>query len=35
MMIGSQAQENVGLMQRLVREGHEIGNTHLHSSRYQ
>ncbi|WP_263351424.1 glycosyltransferase [Acidicapsa acidisoli] len=26
MLIGSEAQENVGLMQRLVREGHEIGN---------
>ncbi len=26
MLIGSQAQENVGLMQRIVREGHEIGN---------
>jgi cellulose synthase/poly-beta-1,6-N-acetylglucosamine synthase-like glycosyltransferase/peptidoglycan/xylan/chitin deacetylase (PgdA/CDA1 family)/spore germination protein YaaH len=31
MLIGSQAQENVGLMQRLVREGHEIGNhTYTH-----
>ncbi len=26
MLIGSQAQENVGIMQRMVREGHEIGN---------
>ncbi len=26
MMIGAQAQENIGLMQRVVREGHEIGN---------
>jgi cellulose synthase/poly-beta-1,6-N-acetylglucosamine synthase-like glycosyltransferase/peptidoglycan/xylan/chitin deacetylase (PgdA/CDA1 family)/spore germination protein YaaH len=26
MMIGSEAQENVSLMQRVVREGHEIGN---------
>ena len=26
MMIGEEAQENVGLMQRVVREGHEIGN---------
>ena len=26
MLIGSQAQENVGVMQRMVREGHEIGN---------
>jgi peptidoglycan-N-acetylglucosamine deacetylase len=31
MLIGSEAQENVGLMQRLVREGHEIGNhTYTH-----
>jgi cellulose synthase/poly-beta-1,6-N-acetylglucosamine synthase-like glycosyltransferase/peptidoglycan/xylan/chitin deacetylase (PgdA/CDA1 family) len=31
MLIGSQAQENVGLMQRIVREGHEIGNhTYTH-----
>jgi cellulose synthase/poly-beta-1,6-N-acetylglucosamine synthase-like glycosyltransferase/peptidoglycan/xylan/chitin deacetylase (PgdA/CDA1 family)/spore germination protein YaaH len=31
MMIGSEAQENVGLMQRVVREGHEIGNhTYTH-----
>jgi cellulose synthase/poly-beta-1,6-N-acetylglucosamine synthase-like glycosyltransferase/peptidoglycan/xylan/chitin deacetylase (PgdA/CDA1 family) len=26
MMIGAEAQENVGLMQRVAREGHEIGN---------
>ena len=26
MMIGAEAQENIGLMQRVVREGHEIGN---------
>jgi len=25
-LIGSEAQENIGLMKRLVREGHEIGN---------
>ena len=31
MMIGEEAQENVGLMQRVVREGHEIGNhTYTH-----
>jgi hypothetical protein len=31
MEIGSEAQENVGLMQRVVREGHEIGNhTYTH-----
>jgi cellulose synthase/poly-beta-1,6-N-acetylglucosamine synthase-like glycosyltransferase/peptidoglycan/xylan/chitin deacetylase (PgdA/CDA1 family)/spore germination protein YaaH len=31
MMIGDEAQENVGLMQRVVREGHEIGNhTYTH-----
>jgi cellulose synthase/poly-beta-1,6-N-acetylglucosamine synthase-like glycosyltransferase/peptidoglycan/xylan/chitin deacetylase (PgdA/CDA1 family)/spore germination protein YaaH len=31
MMIGSEAQENVGLMQRVAREGHEIGNhTYTH-----
>jgi cellulose synthase/poly-beta-1,6-N-acetylglucosamine synthase-like glycosyltransferase/peptidoglycan/xylan/chitin deacetylase (PgdA/CDA1 family)/spore germination protein YaaH len=31
LMIGSEAQENVGLMQRVVREGHEIGNhTYTH-----
>jgi peptidoglycan-N-acetylglucosamine deacetylase len=31
MLIGEEAQENVGLMQRLVREGHEIGNhTYTH-----
>ncbi len=31
MMIGEAAQENVGLMQRVVREGHEIGNhTYTH-----
>jgi cellulose synthase/poly-beta-1,6-N-acetylglucosamine synthase-like glycosyltransferase/peptidoglycan/xylan/chitin deacetylase (PgdA/CDA1 family)/spore germination protein YaaH len=31
MMIGSEAQENVSLMQRVVREGHEIGNhTYTH-----
>jgi cellulose synthase/poly-beta-1,6-N-acetylglucosamine synthase-like glycosyltransferase/peptidoglycan/xylan/chitin deacetylase (PgdA/CDA1 family)/spore germination protein YaaH len=31
LMIGSQAQENVGLMQRVAREGHEIGNhTYTH-----
>ncbi len=31
MMIGEMAQENVGLMQRVVREGHEIGNhTYTH-----
>ncbi|MFC5862586.1 glycosyltransferase [Acidicapsa dinghuensis] len=31
MLIGSQAQENVGIMQRMVREGHEIGNhTYTH-----
>jgi len=30
-MIGSEAQENVGIMQRAVREGHEIGNhTYTH-----
>jgi cellulose synthase/poly-beta-1,6-N-acetylglucosamine synthase-like glycosyltransferase/peptidoglycan/xylan/chitin deacetylase (PgdA/CDA1 family)/spore germination protein YaaH len=30
-MIGSEAQENVGLMQRVVNEGHEIGNhTYTH-----
>ncbi|MGD0731210.1 MAG: glycosyltransferase [Terracidiphilus sp.] len=26
MLIGAEAQENVGLMKRIVREGHEIGN---------
>ena len=26
MMIGAEAEENVGLMRRIVREGHEIGN---------
>jgi cellulose synthase/poly-beta-1,6-N-acetylglucosamine synthase-like glycosyltransferase/peptidoglycan/xylan/chitin deacetylase (PgdA/CDA1 family)/spore germination protein YaaH len=26
MLIGEEAQENVGVMQRIVREGHEIGN---------
>jgi cellulose synthase/poly-beta-1,6-N-acetylglucosamine synthase-like glycosyltransferase/peptidoglycan/xylan/chitin deacetylase (PgdA/CDA1 family)/spore germination protein YaaH len=26
MMIGAEAQENIGLMQRVVREGHEVGN---------
>ncbi len=31
MLIGEEAQENIGLMQRLVREGHEIGNhTYTH-----
>ncbi len=31
LMIGSEAQENVGIMQRAVREGHEIGNhTYTH-----
>jgi len=31
LLIGSQAQENVGLMQRIVREGHEVGNhTYTH-----
>jgi cellulose synthase/poly-beta-1,6-N-acetylglucosamine synthase-like glycosyltransferase/peptidoglycan/xylan/chitin deacetylase (PgdA/CDA1 family)/spore germination protein YaaH len=31
LMIGEEAQENVGLMQRVVREGHEIGNhTYTH-----
>ena len=31
MMIGDEAQENIGLMQRVVREGHEIGNhTYYH-----
>ena len=31
MMIGAQAQENIGLMQRVKREGHEIGNhTYFH-----
>ena len=31
LMIGSEAQENVGLMQRVAREGHEIGNhTYTH-----
>jgi cellulose synthase/poly-beta-1,6-N-acetylglucosamine synthase-like glycosyltransferase/peptidoglycan/xylan/chitin deacetylase (PgdA/CDA1 family)/spore germination protein YaaH len=31
MLIGAEAQENVGLMQRVVREGHEIGNhTYTH-----
>jgi cellulose synthase/poly-beta-1,6-N-acetylglucosamine synthase-like glycosyltransferase/peptidoglycan/xylan/chitin deacetylase (PgdA/CDA1 family)/spore germination protein YaaH len=31
LMIGSEAQENVGLMQRVVNEGHEIGNhTYTH-----
>ena len=31
MMIGEEAQENVGLMQRVAREGHEIGNhTYTH-----
>ena len=25
-MIGAAAEENVGLMKRVVREGHEIGN---------
>jgi peptidoglycan-N-acetylglucosamine deacetylase len=31
MMIGSEAQENVSLMRRIVREGHEIGNhTYTH-----
>ena len=26
MLIGDEAQQNIGLMQRIVREGHEIGN---------
>ena len=31
MMIGAEAQENIGLMQRVMREGHEIGNhTYTH-----
>ncbi len=31
MMIGAEAQENIGLMQRVLREGHEIGNhTYTH-----
>ncbi len=31
MMIGAEAQENIGLMQRVQREGHEIGNhTYFH-----
>ncbi len=31
LMIGEEAQENVGLMQRVMREGHEIGNhTYTH-----
>jgi cellulose synthase/poly-beta-1,6-N-acetylglucosamine synthase-like glycosyltransferase/peptidoglycan/xylan/chitin deacetylase (PgdA/CDA1 family)/spore germination protein YaaH len=31
MMIGAEAQENVGLMRRVLREGHEIGNhTYTH-----
>ena len=31
LMIGSEAQENIGLMKRVVREGHEIGNhTYTH-----
>ena len=31
MMIGTEAQKNIGLMQRLVREGHEVGNhTYTH-----
>ena len=31
MLIGAEAAENVGLMQRIVREGHEIGNhTYTH-----
>ncbi|MGA2886699.1 MAG: glycosyltransferase [Terracidiphilus sp.] len=31
MMIGAEAQENVGVMKRVVREGHEIGNhTYTH-----
>jgi cellulose synthase/poly-beta-1,6-N-acetylglucosamine synthase-like glycosyltransferase/peptidoglycan/xylan/chitin deacetylase (PgdA/CDA1 family)/spore germination protein YaaH len=31
MLIGTQAQENVGIMERMVREGHEIGNhTYTH-----
>jgi cellulose synthase/poly-beta-1,6-N-acetylglucosamine synthase-like glycosyltransferase/peptidoglycan/xylan/chitin deacetylase (PgdA/CDA1 family)/spore germination protein YaaH len=31
LMIGAEAQENVGLMKRVVREGHEIGNhTYTH-----
>jgi cellulose synthase/poly-beta-1,6-N-acetylglucosamine synthase-like glycosyltransferase/peptidoglycan/xylan/chitin deacetylase (PgdA/CDA1 family)/spore germination protein YaaH len=31
MLIGAEAQENVGLMKRVVREGHEIGNhTYTH-----
>jgi peptidoglycan-N-acetylglucosamine deacetylase len=31
LMIGAQAQENIGLMQRVAREGHEIGNhTYFH-----
>jgi peptidoglycan-N-acetylglucosamine deacetylase len=31
MLIGTEAQENVGLMQRIAREGHEIGNhTYTH-----
>jgi cellulose synthase/poly-beta-1,6-N-acetylglucosamine synthase-like glycosyltransferase/peptidoglycan/xylan/chitin deacetylase (PgdA/CDA1 family)/spore germination protein YaaH len=31
MLIGSEAQENVGIIQRMVREGHEIGNhTYTH-----
>src|SRR5579859_2774713 len=31
MVIGSEAQENVGLLQRMIREGHELGNhTYTH-----
>ena len=31
MLIGDEAQQNIGLMQRIVREGHEIGNhTYTH-----
>jgi peptidoglycan-N-acetylglucosamine deacetylase len=31
MLIGEEAQENIGLLQRIVREGHEIGNhTYTH-----
>ncbi len=31
MLIGEEAQQNIGLMQRIVREGHEIGNhTYTH-----
>jgi len=35
MLIGAEAAENIGLMQRLVREGNEVGNHTYTQSRHQ